>query len=212
MKKISCAVLISAFLFGTGCLSAIIKSAVKDTPVANKIVLHSNPRVGDYALLKGGDEQQSYAKYSIVSKKGSLYVIRIETGVIIPGIGEMGKVTFEMNADRAGNVSSAFLVDGAERTPLKVAAPGDVSYLKPTSLTAAEKSKLEIPSRITVGAGTFNVTPLAYSQVNEGVEQKIVYLMNKSVKFGHVASYVYTIEGDDITKSKALELAEQGRN
>jgi len=211
MKRIKILTLLIVLAMSTSCINMIIKNSVKDTPLGNKMPLHSNPRVGDYAVLKASDGHVQMT-LKITSKSGANYVIKSDTGTILPGIGYMNNLTLEIHVDRRSNVKKGFLIDGSERTPLKIAKPGDPEYMSVVRLSRAEASKLDLPRKITVGAGTFPVTATAYKMNKEDGEHRIVHLTNRRVKFTQVAAYTYYKNEDGtFTRQKSLELAEQGR-
>jgi intergrase/recombinase len=67
MRKITVMLSFLLAVSTTGCISAIVKNAAKDTPIANKIDIHSGARTGDYAVLKSvkSDELKKEASASM---------------------------------------------------------------------------------------------------------------------------------------------------
>ena len=226
MRKIT--VMLSLFLAvaTTGCISSIVKNAVKDTPIANRIDIHSGARKGDYAVLKSVKNEElkkdpgasmmageTTTTISVVQKGGGYITIRQEVATSMIAAGFMNNLVFEITADYSGNVVKGFLIDteSGEKTPLKIAKAGDKNYYASKPVSAAQMQKWGIPARITVPAGTFSVTGRMVK--HDDSENFVVFLMNPGVKFGHVASYsVYPdSETGELKSQKALELIEQGR-
>ncbi len=211
MKKILLPLLFIALLGSTSCLSTIVSQAAKSSKVNNKMVLHSNPRVGDYAILKGsaGNTQM---KLEIVKISHGLYVVRSETGVGMTGVGFMASLVVELHVTRSGIVKKAFVVEGTQYTPIQIARKGDPEYMTVVRLTSSEKRELDVPSRITVPAGTYSVSSVAFKSQKNDTEQRTVNLTSSRVKFGMVASYVYVKNSDgSFSRHQGFELAEQGR-
>lgn len=210
MKKIFTSLLFAALLAQTACLGSIIKNSVKDTPLGNKFLLHSNPRVGDFAILKGAGGN-SQIEMKITGRSGGLFIVRTKTGFMLPGIGMRNAVTIDVYVSRGGKVYKGFYIDGAEKTPLKVAGPGENEYMQPVRLTAAQKREFDLTYSETTGVGTFRVRPVAYKSMKNGRETYIVHMDNPRVKFRHVAGYTFSRDGSTWQKTKALELIQQGR-
>jgi len=210
MKKFKILVLVSLLFLNTSCINSLIRSSVKDSTIGNKMPLHSNPRVGDFAVLKGSDGNAQMT-LKIVSKKGAYFVIRTNTGVTFPGAGYINNLTIEMYVNKRGNIKRAYLIDGKDRTMLKIAKKGENEYMKPVRLTRSEKNNMNIPNRLTVPAGTFRVSSNAYKTINNERDQRIVYLTNRNVKFMQVASYSYSVnDNGDYDKYQGFELVSQG--
>ena len=70
--------------------------------------------------------------------------------------------------------------------------------------------EMDVPSKVTVPAGTFRVTPLTFKSKKKGQDVRIVNLVNRGVKFGYVAAYTYNYSDGKYDKVQAMELVEQG--
>lgn len=116
MKKLLPVILFMALLSQASCLGSIIRNSVKDTPLNNKFLLHSNARVGDYAILQGA-KGSSQIEMKIIGRSAGLFVVRSKTGYVLPGLGLRNAVTIDVYVDRRGNVRQGFLIEGSEKTP-----------------------------------------------------------------------------------------------
>ncbi len=209
MKKVLL-ILFSALLISqAGCLGSLIKNSAKDTPLNNKMLLHRYARVGDYAIFRGANDT-AQVKMKIVAKIGGLYQIRTKTGLVLPGIGFRNTLTIDVYTDSRGNVKKGYLIDGDEKTPLKVAAPGQNEYRLPYRLSAAQKREFDLGSTVTVRAGTFKVSTVAFKSREKDKDTIIVYQTNSRAKFMHVAGYSLIKNGSEYQKHPALEMIEQG--
>gem|GEM_PF-1648276 len=215
MRKIILLAVTGVIILSMSCLGGMIRDSIVETPINNKMMIHSYPRVGDYAEYRESNNAV-YSKYSITGRSGRYFIIRLETGTLITGGIIMSKIIIEMYADRYGNIAKGYYVEGAKRTPLKVAKNGDKAYMNLIPLSYREKRQLNIPRRITVPAGTFNVRSKAFrvrSKEKNSQYEKVVYLTNNRVKFGYVATYTFR-KGDSgvFERQGALTLYSQGRN
>jgi hypothetical protein len=210
MKKFLKIIFIFSLLINFSCLSSMIKSSIKDSTIGNKMLIHSNPRIGDYAIFKGA-EGNSQMTLKITGKRGSNFIIRSETGINYPNVGLMGAVTLEFFVTRNGSIKKAFLIDGNEKFPLKIAKKNDKEYMNIVKLSRREIKSLDVPKTIIVPAGKFRVRPLAYKTRKDDKEYRTVYLLSKKVKFQHVASYTYYTDGNGvIQKHQSMRLEKQG--
>ncbi|MBN2041338.1 MAG: hypothetical protein JW864_14960 [Spirochaetes bacterium] len=227
MKKVTAILLLLMAVSTIGCLSSIVKNAAKDTPISNKIDIHSGAAKGDYAVLKSvkNDEMKNDATASMMTgettttfkivKKGSGHLtIRQEISTSMIGASFMNNLVFEITSDYKGNVVKGFLIDAdsGERTPLKIAKQGDDNYYAAKPVSASQLKKWGIPTRIKVPAGIFSVKGIMSK--SDDSENIVVFLMNPKAKFGHVASYSVYPDPDtgEMKAYKALELVKQGRN
>lgn len=210
MKKLLPVILVMALISQVSCLGSIIKNSAKDTPLNNKFLLHSNARVGDYAILQGA-KGNSQIEMKIIGRSAGLFVVRSKTGYVLPGIGVRNALTIDIHVDRRGNVRKGFLIDGSEKTPLKVAKPGQNEYLQPIRLSAAQRREFDLSNRVTVKAGTYRVSTMAFKSIKDERETIVVYQNNPRVKFRHVIGYTFIKDGSQYQKNTAIELVEQGR-
>lgn len=209
MKKVLL-ILFSALLISqAGCLGSLIKSSAKDTPLNNKMLLHRNARVGDFAVFQGANGT-AQVKMKIIAKTGGLYLIRTKTGYVLPGVGFRNTLTIDVYTDWRGNIKKGYLIDGSEKIPLKVAAPGQNEYRVPYRLSAAQKRKFGLDNRVTVKAGTFRVSTVAFKSREKEKDTIIIYQVNSRAKFMHVAGYSFIKNGSEYQKHPALEMIEQG--
>jgi len=210
-KKLVIVTLIFATFTMTSCIGMFVKNSVKDSKIGNKFLLHSNPRVGDFAIWKGTDGHTE-VKNRIIARRGALFIVKVETNMIIPNIGSHNILTLELYVTRRGLVRQAYLIDGNERTKLQIAKKGDLEYQKVVHLTAKQKRTYEIPRRVTVTAGTYNVRNEAFQSKKNKKETVVVYLTNPSVKFRYVSAITFYKNSDgSLSKHEAFELSNQGR-
>jgi len=208
MRKFLAISLLGLTLLTTSCISSIVSNAAKSSKVNNKMLLHSSPRVGDYAVYRGstGSVQMTM---KITGKRGGLYVITSDTGFGLSGQ-YMSTLLLELYVDRSGNVKKAYVVEGSGKTPLQIAQKGDDEYRSATRLSSSQVKAMGIPSSITVQAGTYSVKPVVYKSTKNGQDVRIVNLVNRRVKFGYVAALTYNKSGSSYEKVQSMELVEQG--
>ncbi len=209
MKKFISIIFAALLVTQAGCLKDMIKDSAKDTPLNNRILLHKNPRVGDYAIFQGA-QGAAQVKMKIIGRSGKLFIIRSESGFVIPGVGFKESMTIDVYATWGGFVKKGFLVVGDERTPLKVAAPGQNEYMMPVNITADQKRKFGLGNSVTVKAGNFRVSLKAFKSRKSDRDTIVVYQISPQVKFMHVAGYSFLKNGSEYEKHPALELIEQG--
>ncbi len=223
MKKIVLVIAVMALMVNVGCLGGYVKDEIKNQPIANKMYIHSSPKKGDYAVLKmvtqaAAANPQAAAMMGsteltmkIKSSRGGLFTIHQSTETSTFGAGFMNDIEFDLVIDRNGNVKRGTLIetDTNTRTKLKIAKNGDKNYRKLIAVTSTQLKKWNIPTRITVPAGTFSVTAKRIKGENDEV---VVQLSSKRAKFGHVASYSVTDAFGSNPKSfRIVELVRQGR-
>lgn len=188
-------------LLTTSCAS-LVKSAVKDAPITNRIFLHPSPKVGDYARLDlkmAGDSKQaammrgsSFSEMEIVDISGGK--ITIEHKVTNTGMMALaGNLHFRYITDMDGNVMKGYFVEGANKTAMKIAKPGDDAYNPFKVISKEDMESWNAPYTISVAAGEFKCTPYYYKDP-KNPEKKVIYYINEDVKFGHVASYVVDMD------------------
>lgn len=209
MRKFLLASLVLMTLMGTSCIKSIVSSAAKDSKVNNRMMLHSNPRVGDYAIFRGASSQVQMTM-KIKSKRGGLYIVTSDTAFGVSGK-YMTTLLLELHVTRSGYVKKAYVVESSGKTPLQIARKGDKEYMVMTRVTGSQLRAMKIPRRVTVPAGTYSVTPVVFKSKQDGQDVRTVHLVNKRVKFGMVAAYTYNYEGGKYDKLKSMELVEQGR-
>lgn len=231
MKKTRLLTLLVAVLISvstTSCLKQMVKSAAKSAPVANKILLHSSPRVGDYAIYKVVPSAQSQTDPStqmmqgettteirIVGKVGNLFKINQTTNTTMIASRFMNDLVFELHSDAQGNIKKAFMIDKSskERSELQIAKPGDKAYNLYNPLSSTEISKYRIPTKVTVPAGTFYTKAYSTTKNRNADEGFTVNLYSSKAKFQLTATYVVynDPETGKIKAERNLELIEQGR-
>ncbi len=224
MRKIITLLFILSALIFTGCIGSLVKNAAKDTPIANKIEMHKWARTGDYAVYKSipntqGDQTaqalagNTQVTLKVISAAGNTVTIRHETQTSMFGAGFMNNLVFQITADKKGNVLKGYMIDSDsnEKTPLKIAKQGDQNYKMFKNMNTAELRALNIPTRITVPAGTFKVYAKEATDTTNGT--RTIYLYNPAVKFNQVATYVVYSNSETGKKEvkRVLELVQQGR-
>lgn len=219
MKKIISLTAVLSALLLTSCMSMIVKNTIRDTPIGNKIILHDNAKTGDYAVYRAGlsdEDPQAQAmmgettvNVQIVSAKGNDVHIRHATNSTGMSGMFVNNIVFEIFSDKEGNVKRGTYNDGKETIELKIAGPGDENYNEFLPLKKADRDAWNIPERITVPAGTFDVEAMYYNDKQNTDDIQAVYLGSKKAKFYHVATIlVNKKEGNRL--STVLELVEQG--
>ncbi len=210
MKKIFIPILALAVI-QTGCLGSLIRNSIKDTPIANKMIIHSGARVGDYAVLQGPDGK-SQITMRIKRYAGSLLVIETDTSSNLFRLGMSSVAKIEIWATRSGSIRRGYLIDGTERIPLKIAKYGQNGYLKKIRLSYSLKKKLGITNKIKVPAGTYYIKATAFKSTKDTRDQISVYMTSRRVKFLQVATYVFLKDPDgEYQRVSSMELVKQGR-
>ncbi len=220
MKKVIYTSMIIALFSLTSCLKSIVTSAVKDTPISNKVLMHSSPRVGDYAEYKVTGtvdnplQGDTTVTLKIESKEGSLYRVVQRTSTTMAYGGFMNDIVIEILCDASGNVKAGYLIDkeSNEKTKLKVAKPGDDAYNMYRSFSSASMKQYGIPSTVSVKAGKFSVKAITYKDQIDVENGTAVILLNSRVKFQQVAAYAIYKNGEtgEVESKMTLELVAQG--
>lgn len=220
MKKILLPLLMVSMLLLTSCMSMMLQSTIKNTPISNKIMLHDNVRVGDYAIYKSkvdAEDEQSKAMIgettvtvkvtNVTRNRVTILQTMKTTGVAAIFANTM---EFELISDLDGNIQSGSFYEGPEKTPLKIAKPGDDVYNTFGKLNKTDHKKWNIPGEITVPAGTFKVDAMYYNDKDMQEGTHSVYLGTKKVKFFNVATMLVEEKPDGIKSTVIMELVEQG--
>lgn len=220
MKKI-----IPMFLMGlmftmlfTSCTS-MYKSAAKDSKITNGFPIHSDAQVGDYAIQRVVLQNPQQAAvmgtttftYEMIAVNGSEVTFTITTHA--NGMASfMNNIVYEITTDRDGKTIRAFLIDGAERTELQVAQKGDDEYNEYAAISSSDLKLWNIPTNITVPAGSFNTEAKTYENKETCGKENIrgVYLGNRDIKFFHASTFVVEERDGEFISRKVMELIEQG--
>ena len=213
--------LIATLLLSTSCIKSIITGAVKDTPISNKVMLHSSPRVGDYAEYQLSasaydNPMQGETKVTvrIASKEKGLFRVVQKTTTTMPYGGFMNDIIIEILCDASGNVKEGWLIDNEtkEKTKLQIAKPGDQAYNMYRPFSAAGMKKYNIPTTVSVKAGKYSVKGITYTDEIDAEKGATVVLLSSKVKFQQVAAYaIYkNAETGEVESKMTLELIAQG--
>ncbi|MBN1969247.1 MAG: hypothetical protein JXR48_02585 [Candidatus Delongbacteria bacterium] len=217
MRTIMMFTFVSFMLLTISCAS-MVKSAVKDSPISNKVFIHKNPKIGDMAVLESvvdkNNPQASFigkttSTMTVKDIKGDLVTVKHD----ITSSGMMsisGDMFFEYVVDLDGNVKSAVLIEGSERTPLKIAQPGDKGYNQFDEVSTEDMQKYNAQETITVPVGTFECTARYYVDPKKNGEVQIYYTSDE-IPFCHIASYV-VYENDGYKVQPIVELVNKIKN
>jgi len=201
MKRIIPVLIFSIVLSTTSCMKSLVKGMTSNVPFANKVLIHKNPKVGDYAILEGSGFQNTM---KVIAVGSDSVTVRYESNAT--GISDL---VFEAVLDFEGNVKKVDTIDKAnnnERVPGTIAKPGDWAYMEWVKLTKEQIEAAKLPAKVTVKAGTFDYEIDGFKMSVMGTTTYMMYLTNKDAKFLQVASY--SMMNDKVTL--AAELSESG--
>ncbi|MBN2790348.1 MAG: hypothetical protein JXR69_09180 [Candidatus Delongbacteria bacterium] len=221
MKKTILLLIMTLTLVLTSCMNMMLQSTMKNTPISNKIMLHDNIRVGDYAVYRSkidAEDEQSKkmagettvtVQITDINRSG----VNIKQTAHTTGVAAIfaNTIEFDLVSDREGNIKTGFFYDGPEKIPLKIAKPGDAAYNTFGKLNKTDHKKWNIPREVTVPAGTFTVDAVYYNDKDTQEGTHSVYLGNKKVKFYNVATMLVEESADGIKSTVIMELVELGR-
>ncbi|MDA3884760.1 MAG: hypothetical protein PF638_04120 [Candidatus Delongbacteria bacterium] len=220
MKKILLSITVISMLLLTSCMSMMLQSTIKNTPISNKIMLHDNVRVGDYAVYKSKiDAEDEQSKAMIGETTVTVQITEINrSGVYIKqtvqttGVAAIFANTMEFNlvSDREGNIKSGYFYDGPEKIPLNIAKPGDAAYNTFEKLNKTDHKKWNIPREVTVPAGIFTVDAMYYNDKDTKLGTHSVYLVSDKVSFYNVATMLVEEQPDGTKQTIVMELVELG--
>ncbi|NOR45927.1 MAG: DUF1684 domain-containing protein [Candidatus Delongbacteria bacterium] len=220
MKKFLLLITVLSTLLLTSCMSMMLQSTIKNTPISNKIMLHDNIRVGDYAIYKSKietEDEQSKAmigETTVTVKVTNITRNRVTISQTMHTTGVAAifanTMEFELISDKEGNIISGIFYQGPEKIALKIAKPGDAVYNTFGKLNKTDHKKWEIPRKVTVPAGTFTVDAMYYSDKDTQPGTHSIYLGTKKVKFYNVATMVVEEKSDGTKIRTVMELVEQG--
>lgn len=221
MKKTIFLLTITSILLLTSCMNMMLQTTIKDTPISNKIMLHDNVRVGDYAIYKSKisaeDEEskkmigQTTVTVQVIDRRRNN--ITIKQIINSTGMAALFASTmeFELTSDDNGNIKSGYFYDGPEKIPLKIAKEGDDVYNTFGKLNKTDHRTWNIPGEVTVPAGTYKVDAMYYKDKDMQEGTHSVYLGTKKVKFYNVATMLVEEKSDGAKSTIIMELVEQGR-
>ncbi len=222
MKKKIFQVFVLGILISLNSCAGLLLNAVKEAPVANKVLLHDNPKKGDYSLYQivydTGDPQANALRGNTKFKieitdvvGGELHISEAFTGSGIAG-GYLNGLVFKFVTDMEGNVKSAVLDDHGVETKLKIAQKGDEAYNNYQILSEEDFERWNVPSKVKVTAGEFETKARYLTKTKDmNSASYAVYLTNEDVKFQHVASYAVIRNDDGSYQCKlSAELIETG--
>lgn len=150
MKKTGIALVVAFALATTGCASmmnGLIASAMSKGRAPNLMLMHKDPKVGDYAVLKSVSIMQSANNvgnagnatkvegentFEIVGFENELYVVSLKTLSFVNGKPNamVPEVAFEFRVTAEGEVKEAYFLNGKKPVAMKVAQSGDYEYVK----------------------------------------------------------------------------------
>ncbi|MDA3837990.1 MAG: hypothetical protein PF574_03300 [Candidatus Delongbacteria bacterium] len=221
MKKVLLSITVISMLLLTSCMSMMLQSTIKETPISNKIMLHDNVKVGDYAIYKSKvDSEDEQSKAMIGETTVTVQVTNVTRNKVTisqtmntTGVAAMfaNTMEFELIADLKGNIESGTFYQGTEKIPLKIAKPGDDVYNTFGKLNKTDHRKWNIPREVTVPAGTFTCDAMYYNDKDTQKGTHSVYLGTKKVKFYNVSTILVEEKPDGTKLTIVMELVEQGR-
>ncbi len=210
--------LIFTILF-TSCAS-MYKGVAKDTKISNGLPIHYDPQVGEYAVynvVMQNAQQAAIAgntsfTHEVIAVNGNEVTFTITTKA--GGMASfMNGIVYEITTDREGNTIRAFLIDGAERTPLQIAQKGDDEYNTFETIQSSDLKLWNISTDQNVPAGNYSTEAKAFNNKESAKKENLrgVYLGSKDVIFYQVATYIVEEKDGIFTSRKVLELVKQGK-
>jgi len=195
IKKIIILLFLSILvIFNVSCWKQFVKSVGTTLIYNNKILLHKNPRVGDYAIYKNYYENA----INTMTRK----IIKVENNRITMTVEQnssddqrLNDLYWEIITDPSGNVIDMYQIDKEDnsRAQLKIAKQPGEGFIKEYANTfGIAGSSIQIPGKITVPAGTFTVSTKSKFTQEKYTISEIDYLINDKVPFLEVYSYHYT--------------------
>jgi hypothetical protein len=186
MKFKNYLVIIVIPLMLNGCLSSYIKNEIKQTDVGQKINIHENPQIGDYAVLKDSEDDTEMIQEIIDIKNNSVHIkFRIKfnlDSLFTTLMGSVNNSHFEFLTDKKGKTLEAYFIDPENNEK-------DILGI------SNEKIKTHIVEGdylITTKAGNFKTKLVWHTEKDEeGILYNITFL-SKNVKFNTVRSFTFS--------------------
>ena len=135
-QKIISLILLCIFLL-TGCMTKYaIPKALKESPANNRLLIHKNPEIGDYAIHKiiatmagNNDQSTTEIRYEITSIQNDLITIKIDMKSDSK-ISALENINYEYIVDKDGYTKQAYFIDfnTGEKTELQIVKPGEMGY------------------------------------------------------------------------------------
>lgn len=181
-----------------GCASVSVVPMMKQVKGFNRVFLHENPKIGDYAVY-GNADGSHLMKREIVNISGDVLEIKTtfpKTPQIISGLQD---ISFGSFVRRDGTVIEAWMLNlrTGDKNALAIAGPGDYNYVDEQSWKT-----LPAPETIVTKAGTYSTDKvIVFTQrLNmPGVNMLTtsVWYFDPHVKFGLVRQH--NISESDVT-------------
>jgi len=129
LVKFSSIILACIFVL-SGCATPYIK-VLRNHPVTNWILLHQNPKAGDYAVYETKDEDEGFRVEVIKVDKDLIHIRKSATKASYFESAVKNHV-YNYMVRPNGKVVQAYFetLDTKERFPLKISKPGDTEYFK----------------------------------------------------------------------------------
>jgi hypothetical protein len=131
----------------TGCssmMNSFVASMVENVPAPNKIMMHTNPKVGDFAITKSKTSSKSVSSISGTKESTSeiemtteitgitdgLFIVAAHGSTLIDGKESAynPETSTELHVTADGEVKEAWFTIGSKRVQMKIAQPGSSMY------------------------------------------------------------------------------------
>lgn len=180
-----------------GCTSIMV-APMKGVKGFNRIFLHENPKVGDYALYGNSDDTHRM-KREIVDIREGIVEIRTTFPDTPGNISTLRFISFGSFVRKDGTVTEAWMLNtrNGQKTPLAISQPGDYNYVGEQSLMT-----LPVPETIATKAGTYSTDKVIVSTQRMNIPganilTTSIWYFDSRVKFGLVRQH--NISETDVT-------------
>ncbi|PJZ47973.1 hypothetical protein [Leptospira saintgironsiae] len=180
-----------SFVLTTYCASLVptgmVKGLVESAPSANWIPIHSNPKVGDFAVYQGLDGTKT--KVEIMSQKGAIFEVKntfLETSSLLHFMKDYEEHLF---IDKEGYAKEGFMIEisTSRKITKRVANEKDVGYIPNPKSFGVKKTNLTITTK----AGTFKIDSIiVIAKDFANGKFNAMYFISPQAKFGMVQSRV----------------------
>jgi hypothetical protein len=192
-----------------GCATAYV-DAIKKSSAPNWILLHENPKVGDYAVYESKDKEDGFRFEVVEVEKNLIHIRRSVTKAAYFESAAKNHV-YNYKVRPSGDVVQAYLeaLDSNERTPLSISRSGDSEYIKDPKSSFMDWDEL-----IETKLGTYKVKKvLAYNTIarssSGSTRFNYRFFLNPDVKFGYVRMHLVYVINFTEDRSAQAKLARQ---
>lgn len=185
-------------LFSLGGCASVAVAPLKEVKGFNRVFLHENPKIGDYAVY-GNADGSHLMKREIVNIRGDILEISTTFPKTPEIISPLREISFGSFVRRDGTVLEAWMLNlsNGRKTALAIAGPGDYNYVDEQSWKT-----LPVPETITTKAGTYRTDKvIVFTQRMNipGVNMLTtsIWYFDPHVKFGLIRQH--NISESDVT-------------